>query len=287
MYKIIETARTIKRRMFRSVDGPKAIRSEFNRFHGRPLPDVPRTFTEHLYHRMIVIHRQSNPAFTRLADKYLAREFIREKIGDRYLVDMLWNGTDPRQIPFDALPDVSMAKTNHASGMTMVLRRPIDRTRVIDQFDEWLALNYYWVTRELQYLDIKPRIMVEEFLDDGNADGPLDYRFWCFHGKPALIQVDNRPHTINPFYDLDWNDVGLSYRSWDAPRNIPRPSHLDEMIAVAKALSEEFDFVRVDLFDLKGRVVAGELTFTPVIGQLDFRPKSWDSHLGKLWSNGP
>ncbi len=70
------------------------------------------------------------------------------------------------------------------------------------------------------------------------------------------------------------------------PRDIPRPRHLDEMIAVAQALSEEFDFVRVDLFDAKGRVVAGELTFTPVIGQLDFRPKSWDSHLGRLWSNG-
>jgi hypothetical protein len=272
--------------MFRSVDGPKAIRSEFNRFHGRPLPDIPQTFTEHLYHRMIAIHGKSNPTFTRLADKYLAREYIREKIGDRYLVEMLWNGTDPRQIPFDALPDVSMAKTNHASGMTMVLRQPIDRTRVIDQFDKWLALNYYWVTRELQYLDIKPRIMVEEFLDDGRADGPLDYRFWCFHGKPALIQIDNKPHTINPFYDLEWNDVGLSYRSWDAPRDIPRPAHLDEMIAVSEALSAGFDFVRVDLFNVKGRVVAGELTFTPVIGQLDFRPKSWDSHLGKLWNNG-
>lgn len=286
MNQIIETARTIKRRIFRSVDGPKAIRSEFNRFHGRPLPDIPETFTEHLYHRMIALHGQGNPEFTRLSDKYLAREFIRERIGERYLVALLWNGTDPRQIPFDALPDVSMAKTNHASGMTMVLRRPIDRTAVIDQFDKWLATNYYWITRELQYLEIKPRIMVEEFLDDGNAGGPLDYRFWCFHGKPALIQVDDKAHTINPFFDLEWNDTGLSYRSWDARRDIPRPGRLDEMIVVAQALSEGFDFVRVDLFDVKGRVVAGELTFTPVIGQLDFRPKSWDSHLGKLWSDG-
>lgn len=185
MNNIIEAARTIKRRLFRSVDGPKAIRGEFNRFHGRPLPDVPKTFTERLYHRMIGLHGQGNPTFTRLADKYLAREFIRERIGERYLVELLWNGTDPRQIPFDALPDVSMAKTNHASGMTMVLRRPIDRAEVVDQFDKWLATNYYWITRELQYLGIKPRIMVEEFLDDGNADGPLDYRFWCFHGRPA------------------------------------------------------------------------------------------------------
>ena len=76
---------------------------------------------------------------------------------------------------------------------------------MVGSLSEYLASNFYWVAREYQYRNIKPRILIEELIEDGHADGPLDYRFWGFEGKPEIIQVDNRPHNINPFYDVDLN----------------------------------------------------------------------------------
>lgn len=280
----VEMARTMKREIFKRSDGPKAIKREFQRFHGRPLPDKPSLLTEKMYHRMIDFHhRKDIGLFTRIADKYLARDFITERVGADYLVGLLWQGYSPSNIPFDDLAYPCMAKTNHGSAMTMILRGPEDRDKAITQFEKWLEIDYYFATREYQYHDIVPRIMVEEFLDDGHPDGPLDYRFWCFNGEPALIQVDNNDHSINPFYDLEWNKVDICYRPKFSERDVAGPGNLDEMLLIARKLSAGFDFVRVDLYYVRGRIYVGELTFTPAIGQLKFKPESWDRKLGDLW----
>jgi hypothetical protein len=98
--------------------------------------------------------------------------------------------------------------------------------------------------REGQYLDIRLRVLIEPILDDGHEDGPLDYRFWCFDGRPKLVQVDNRYHSINPFYDLDWSNISLRYRMEAQERDVSKPENMAGMIDVASALSSNFDFVR-------------------------------------------
>jgi hypothetical protein len=232
---------------------------------------------------MVMVNRHGNPVFTQLSDKYLVRDYVREKVGERFLVNLLWHGLDPRDIPFDNLPPKCVLKTNHSSGINLIFKEGVDHSKVVEKLQRRLNENHYWVAREFHYYRIQPRLLIEEFLDDGAASGPLDYRFWCFEGRPEVIQVDNHAHSINPFYDSSWNKLSLSYRDQFEECDICRPFSLDEMIRVASALAAGFDFVRVDLYNVHQRVYFGELTFTPVAGKLKLRPDSWDVELGRKW----
>ena len=280
---ILQSLRMLKRRARCRYDGPAIIRSVYEKKLGKRLANEPRTFTEKLAHKMIDFHTYCDPIYTRLTDKLTARDYIREKIGAQYLPDLLWSGPDARAIPYEALPVVSFAKANHDSGTNIVLRQPIDRQAVISIFDRSLQRNYYWAQRECQYYKIKPAIMIEQFLDDGFPDGPIDYRFYCFQGTPSLIQVCDHPHDLHVFYDLDWKKSPVHYRS-GSDRFLPKPDGLDDMIAISSILSKPFDFVRVDLYNIHGKVYAGELTFTPRAGIFKFEPAEWDQELGEIWN---
>jgi len=273
----------LKRRIFKSRDGEKIIRQRYFEFHGRELDlTCGHTFTDKLYRRMIEVNKSGNATFTRLADKYLVRDYVRDKIGSSHLVPLLWSGTDPSKIPFDDLPQKCVAKTNHGSGYNVLIEQPIDRSVVVEELRRRLAQNYYWVLREYHYFKIQPRVLVEEFLEyDG--DWPLDYRIWCFDGKPEVIQVDNHGHNINPFYDLNWNRLALHYRDLGITQEIERPVNLGEMLSVAARLSEGLDFVRVDIYSIDGKIYFGEMTFMPAAGSFRLMPEDWENRLGKKW----
>jgi hypothetical protein len=125
--------------------------------------------------------------------------------------------------------------------------------------------------------------MIEEYLKNKDGTGPLDYRFYCFKGVPEVIQVDNHAHDINPFYDTNWNQLDLHYRSGVSRPAIPKPTKLEQMNAIASHLSADLSFVRVDLYNIDGNIYFGEFTFTPTGGELRFRPESWDLKLGNKW----
>lgn len=274
----------LKRRLFRERDGEAVLRERYRALYGEEVDvESPVCFSEKLFARMIRINRGEYSFYTRLADKYLVRDYVRLKIGAGHLPELLWHGTDPGQIPFDALPPRCVLKTNHASGMSMVWRDSLNRDEVVAQLQRWLRTNHYWVAREYQYYRIPRRILIESLLDDGRQDGPLDYRVWCFHGRPELIQVDNHRHDINPFYDTSWNKVSLCYRDGFRDCEIEKPANLFGMLEIAARLSSDFDFVRVDLYNLGGRIYFGELTFTPFAGGAKLKPGSWDRILGTKW----
>lgn len=190
---------------------------------------------------------------------------------------------DPQEIPFDSLPAKCIVKTNHGSGGNIVLGDKVDRAKTIKTLKGWLKQNYYWIADEYHYDKIPRRLLVEEFLEDGHPDGPLDYRFWCFHGKPEIIQVDNYRHDINPFYDTSWNKLDASYRTRFRDCDIPKPENFDKMLEIAAKLSADFDFVRVDMYNVKGHIYFGELTFTPMGGRFTFNRPEWDMELGSKW----
>jgi len=277
--------RLLKWHLFRRRDGERLLKEAYRRVYGKDLETQnPVTFSEKLFNRMIAVNRYGNPVLTRLADKYLVRDYVRSKVGEKYLVELLWHGTDARAIPFDGLPSRSIAKTNHGSSANIVLSDSVNREEVVRKLTRWLKDNYYWEGREYHYYDIPPRILIEPFLDDGAQDGPLDYRFWCFHGRPEVIQVDDHRHGINPFFDTHWDKLDLCYRQSFRDCNIEKPANLGEMLWVASSLSSDLDFVRVDLYDVRGKVYFGELTFAPAAGRLRFKPESWDRALGQKWA---
>jgi hypothetical protein len=273
-----------KRIWFRRSEGERILRQNFRKVHGREL-DLrnARTFSEKLSRRMILMNREDRCQYTDLTDKYLVRNFVAAKVGERYLTKLYWQGVDPRQIPFDSLPEQYVIKTNHGSKQVIVVNGPVNTEAVFAKLDVWLRINYYWREREFQYFGIRPRVFIEEYLNDSVDGGPLDYRFWCFNGSPELIQVDNHSHDINPFFDPNWNLLDLHYRKAALRQPVEKPPNLDEMLHVARALSAEFDFVRVDLYNINGRICFGELTFTPVAGRLRLMPPTWDDRLGQIW----
>jgi len=274
----------LKRRVLRRSDGERYLKATYRSLSDEDLDcDNPSTFTAKMFQRLIWINRRGHPEFSRLADKYRVRDYVTARLGPQYLVNLLWHGVDARRIPFDTLPSQYVIKTNHGSGGQVVVRGAANRTRIIEHFTETLRQSYYWQSREYHYHAIAPRILAEEFLDDLQPSGPLDYRFWCFDGVPALIQVDNAAHTINPFYDDQWNRLDLSYRKQMESCSIARPGNLDQMLSAASALAAGFDFVRVDLYNIQGRIRFGEMTFTPRGGCLKFQPSSWDLILGQKW----
>jgi hypothetical protein len=278
---MLQQIRMAKRRLCKARDGESILRERYARVHGGELGNA--TFTQKLYRRMIALNRDCPPIYTQIADKYRAREYVRQKLGDGYSTRLLWIGEHPEQIPFDTLPEKSIAKTNHGSGSNIVLDKTTDRSQAIARLRAWLSQNYYWPMREAQYYGIKPCILVEEFIDDGQPSGPLDYRFWCFGGTPRAIQVDDNAHLLNAFYDPDWNNLGISYRSIGAQREVSKPENLNAMLEIAAKLAEPFDFVRVDLFNINGRVYFGEMTFSPTAGSNKFDPPEWDLRFGEMW----
>jgi hypothetical protein len=278
--------KAVGKQAFRRKTGERSIRLAYRRHYGKSLnSDNPQTFSEKVFCRMIALERWSDLTFTPLADKYLARDYVRERVGEEYLIKLLWQGTDPQAIPFGALPTPYVIKTNHGSGGHTFVRDQADRTALVPRLRAALRDNYYWRCREFQYFRIQPRILVEEVLDDGMPSGPVDYRCWCFHGVVRLIQVDNHDHSVLAFYDKQWCKLDLQHRT--APPGekylIPKPDNLSELIRVAEALASGMDFVRVDLYNANGRIYFGELTFTPRAGLFAFQPESWDATVGAWW----
>lgn len=268
----------------RRSEGEDILLQKYLHLHGKHLNLTnPRKFTEKLFCRMIYLNRKNNHKVTQLSDKYTARAYLSSKVGEEHLVKLLWHGKDANDIPFDSLPAEYVIKTNHGSGQIIVVKGKADRTDITTRLSVWLKSNFYWNNREYQYYHIKPRVMIEEYLRNQDGSGPLDYRFWCFKGIPEVIQVDNRTHDINPFFDTKWNQLDLFYREGASRPAIEKPINLEQMISMASQLSACFDFVRVDLYNIDGKIYFGELTFTPVGGGLKLRPESWDLKLGEKW----
>jgi hypothetical protein len=265
-------------------DAEEILRARYRRVTGDEL-DLTRAerFIDKLYARMLSQHQDPDPRLTELTDKFRARAYARRCIGRRHLVRLHWHGADPAKIPFDSLPDRFVVKSNHACGHVIRVHHDVDRADVVARAESWVEENYYWRAREAQYLGIQPRILVEEYLDDGFPDGPLDYRYYCFAGRPSMIQVSDHSHAVHLFFDTRWRPLPVRFRPDRAVYDVPRPAALAEMTRLASTLAQPFDFVRVDLYNIHGDVRFGEMTFTPQAGYRLFQPDSVERELGRLW----
>ena len=258
------------------------------RHPGTPALDLdhPRTFCEKI--QVLKLHGD-DPLLTRLADKFAVREWVANRIGERYLVPLIGAWDAAEDIDFDALPDRFVLKANHGSHWNVVVKdkSKLDRRQVLSDLSFWLKLNYAYVRSfQMQYDRIPRKIIAEEFME--NASGDLyDYKFWCFKGKVHYVQyLANRKERLRvAFFDRDWNVQPFMYnRRPKITKLPPRPSNLEEMIALAEKLADGFEFVRVDFYRLDdGTIKFGEMTFTPANGGGGWEPEEWDVKLGALF----
>lgn len=273
--------RHFKRRMEIKYLFKRMLKRQFRRNLGYvPDFDHPQTLNEKLqWFKMYV----RDPKITMCADKYAVRKYVKGKIGEQYLVPLYGVYDSIQEINIDQLPEQFVLKPNHESGRVLICRnkKDINWTEAADTLDRWLHENFYYEWGEWQYKDIPPKIICEKLLT-GNI---IDYKFFCFKGEPILVQIiGNRKgdHFDLGNYDLNFKLIDTrGDRSFS--ENLRKPRHWDDMIQIAKILSSDFPFVRVDLYDLEGKVYFGELTFTPANGMSDYVSREWDAKMGDLY----
>lgn len=220
------------------------------------------------------------------ADKYEVRSFIEQNIGSQYLNDLYHIYHSVSEINIDELPNQFVLKGTHGSGFNIICtsKSNFDIKKEFSKIDLWLKLNYFYKGREWVYQSIKPRIIAEKYLSDKNGNPPMDYKIYCFNGIPRLVQVDIDRfgrHKQN-FYDCEWNfrDVHIWCEN-DKDMIIDKPKNFDEMIKISKILSKPFPHVRVDLYNLDGHILFGELTFFHLNGYMPFIDTELELEMGE------
>lgn len=227
------------------------------------------------------------PMMTRLTDKYAVREWVKDQIGERYLVPLIgvWDRFD--DIEIDKLPKRFVLKCTHGCEWNEIVRdkktwNPME-SRV--KFQKWLETNFaFQGALQMQYRDIVPRIIGEEYLENGDGD-LYDYKFWCMDGKVVFIMfLSERSSGLKMNnYDREWNLLPFTYNYPNSPKKIPRPEKLDEMIYLAERLAKGFYHVRVDLYQLNdGEIKFGEMTFTSCNGTCRWSDDEIDLKLGRM-----
>lgn len=272
------------RKVFPRQLGRGAILERYRRVHGHSFAvSDPDRFTTKLTQRMLDWLIETPRQATLLTDKLQAKEEAQRVLGPRGVAELYWCGSDIQDAPWGILREVpAMLKATHASRKFRRLFSPVELEEAAPVAAGWLAEDYVAHAFEAQYADIYPMLMLEELLQP--QSGPLyDYKFWCFHGKPFVVHVDDPAQSINPFYDMDWDLVPVHYRAGAVRPVLPEPPNWKEMQAVAASLATGWDFVRIDLYNVDGRIVFGEYTFTPNAGGMRFLPEEWDRILGRHW----
>lgn len=283
-------ARLLKSRvklMYRALVGSKLYeRLEFRRHLGYwPNLDTPQTFNERICARKF----RSFPEAPMLADKLAVREYVSARVGRSVLSRLYYGGNSPEDVDFELLPPKFVMKGTHGSGPDLrafiwdksavsqrhfiKLGRRLLRRRCGPEVNEW------W------YSQIPPNLLVEEMLLDQNGSIPLDFKVYVFNGVSRYVQVIDGRHGMpkSGFYDIEWRPQPFTREQFPRDLAFPPPANLREMVSVADALAAGLEFVRVDLYSVKDRVVFGEMTLAPGAGWVPFRPRAYDLALGKHW----
>lgn len=214
------------------------------------------------------------PIKTQLADKYLVRNWIKEKIGEEYLIPLLGVYDKFDDIDFNTLPNQFVIKCNHGCGYNIIVKNKndINLSEIKNKINKWMKTNFAFSCGfEMHYRDIKPKIIIEKYIENKNSNGDLyDYKFWCFNGKVKYIQFLSERYIDGlkmAFYDKDWNKQNFVYNYPLDIKNIEKPSNLEKMIELAEILSDQFNHVRVDFYRTDdGTIYFGEMTFTSSTG---------------------
>lgn len=282
----------------KNLGGDKGkIKRQWKQFMGYDLDLTnPRTFNEKIQYLKLL---ERKPEYTTMVDKYAAKKWIADRVGEQYVPKLLGVWKRAEDIDYDALPQRFVLKTTHDSGGVIIVRdkSDLDKGQALDKhnlafnregvkqfLNEHLATNHYQYFREWVYKNVPPRIIAEEFLEPNNDSerSPDDFRLFCFNGVPKIAYIDktwfDSRHVTH--YSLpEWEKLPIVKKDCTVDSTPePRPAMLDEMIDIAKKLSKGLPFLRVDFFLSGGKIYVGEITFFPVGGY-----ESFDTPDTQLW----
>ena len=251
----------------------------------------PKSFNEKIIWKKI---NDRNPLLPITSDKYKVRSYLKEVLGEEKAkeisIPLLYVTDQPETIPFERLPSDFIVKPTHASGLNIIVENGnFDKKKIIKTCRRWLKTPYGLEKLEWAYQPIKRKIMIEKLLreDDGNI--PNNFMFFMFHGKCKLVLVDFyvMDTLSGSYFDEKWNFLSVKKATRPQGPKIKKPKSYKIMLELAEKLSEAFDYVRVDLYDLNGKIYFGELTHYPTSGMTKFETPSFDFELGKYWKIEP
>lgn len=226
------------------------------------------------------------------SDKYKVRDYVKSKGLEHILVKLYGKWDKAEDIDYDLLPNKFVLKCNHDSGTCFILDKKMgfDKEAVNKELNRKLKIKFGYQNRETYYNRIKPCIIAEEFLESNDnvfSSSLIDYKIWCFDGKPYSIWAcysRSKECTYVNIYDLDWN-VHPEYSVFtnhyrDGKGKVPKPKTLEEMLKAAATLSKGFPEVRADFYEVNGKLYFGELTFASLCGMMDFYTDDYLKELG-------
>lgn len=269
--------------LLRKYTDQEFVIKEYKKRTGRDLNlDNPKRFTEKLQWEKLYYR---NPVMTTCVDKIAARKYLKEKGYEDLLMPVFGAYRSVKEIPFEQLPKKCILKASHGSSMHLIKTEDIQRIPFLWKLimKSWLKMNIYAEGREWPYKDVRPGIIVENFVEAKTENKLKDYKFFCFNGKPEFIQVDVdllKDHRIN-FYDTSWNLLPIHCQYPNSEKQVKKPFNFEKMKQIAADLSNTFPHVRVDFYEYDDVLKIGELTFFDGSGFYSFTPDEYDYRFGE------
>ena len=279
-----------RRGFYNSMDDEKYLKKKFKAITGKELDlENPKSFNEKLQWLKLYNRKEE---YTIMADKIAARDYVAKKLGEEYLIPCLGVWNSPDEIDFDKLPDKFVLKCNHNSGVGMCIckdKSKLDIEKVKNELKKGMEQDYYITNREWPYKNIPRKIIAEQFMEnkEEGIEGLRDYKFYCFNGTVDYLYIseglDDHNTAKISFVTTDWNLANFKRTDYANFTELPnKPKNFDKMLGIAKELSKGFPFLRVDLYEINGKIYFSEFTFFPCGGMMPFEPEEWNYKFGEL-----
>lgn len=263
-------------------------------YHHKKIPNLlrPKLFNEKVALRML----KPKKLYSVMADKIAVREYVKDRIGDKYLIPMLWESQNLTRADWDSLPDSFVLKANHASGTNLIVhsKNMHDFKSVQLLINEWLSTDFSNVNFEKHYKYIKPMLLAEELLISEDGRIPFDYKVHCFNsasGSKFFIQVDydrfeneGSAHSRD-FFDEEWNFVPFTLDFKNSAYRACKPNNLNKLLSLSKKLSEGLAYARIDWYIINDEPLFGEITLTHGCAGEKFTPEKYNKIWGELWDD--
>lgn len=264
-----------------------AVEQQWKRCMDYPLDlEHPKTYNEKL--QWLKLH-DHNPSYTTLVDKCKVKKWVADKIGEEYVIPTLavWQNVD--DIDISSLPNRFVLKCNHDSGSVIVCKdkATFDLNAAKEKFRKALKKNFYYHSREWPYKNVKPCVFAEAYMEDEIAHDLPDYKFFCFDGEAKFLfiaseRMNKNTETRFDFFDRQFNHIDVTNGHPNADKLPEKPVSYEQMLTHADRLSEGIPHVRVDFYEVNGKVYFGEMTFYHWGGLVPFNPRKWDYIFGDM-----
>lgn len=246
--------------------------------------DNPKTYNEKLQWLKLYDRK---PIYTTMVDKYEVKKYVADKIGEEYIIPTLGVWDNFEDIDFDALPNQFVLKCTHDSGGLCICKdkSTFDIEAAKEKINKSLRKNYYYSGREWPYKDVKPRIIAEQYMEDTKTAELRDYKFFTFNGEAKMLFIASErqkqgEETKFDFFDMEFNHLPFTNGHPNAEVLPQKPECFEEMRALSEKLSAGIPHLRVDFYEVNGKIYFGELTFFHWSGMVPFDPEEWDYKIG-------